>query len=231
MDFAESVRDRQNRRYVDGFREVCVYGYLAALVSTRPSQTSTRMELTVPDAGDSGTYRYARQIAAALERLRPHSFDTVADYGVGQAVAIFEHGQIDAANTVWGRDAGQIGALAERLMLNMGNTVRDRDVCQLGALTERQIPDTLDAVGDCIASGFASRTLDERGPALVIQDPVHTGIAGILCVHSYFDQVVAIKERTMHDRDYAAVDIHVCQSGAGFERIELDFCDSIRDVV
>ena len=60
----------------------------------------------------------------------------------------------------------------ERIVPDAGDAVGDRDAGQAGAVIERIVPDAGDAVGDRVASGFAPRTLDERGLALVEQDPI-----------------------------------------------------------
>ena len=58
----------------------------------------------------------------------------------------------------------------------MGDAGGDCDAGQAGAGIERIVPDAFDAGGDCVAFGFAPRTLDERGQALVEQDPIQTAI-------------------------------------------------------
>ncbi len=46
----------------------------------------------------------------------------------------------------------------------------------LGHQENAELPDISNSVGDCVATGFATRVFDEHGLGSVEQDPVHTAI-------------------------------------------------------
>ena len=136
------------------------------------------------------------RLVQSVERLVPDAGDAVADRDAGQAGAARERPVPDAGDAVGDRDAGQAGAVIERPVPDAGDAVGDRDAGQAGAAIERPVPDAGDAVGDRVASGFAPRTLDERGLALVEQDPIHTAIDGVERIHRDRGQAGAAIERT-----------------------------------
>ena len=118
----------------------------------------------------------------------------------------------------------------ERIVSDAGDAVRDRDAGQAGEALERIVSDAGDAVGNRVAFGcIANRVLDERGLALVEQDPNHTAICGINCIHCYRGQAGAVSERTVSDGGDAVADRDVGQVGAVIERRVSDAGDTVWD--
>jgi len=73
--------------------------------------------------------------------------------------------------------AVRLGTVTERQAPDVSDAVGNGDVGQAEAVSERITPDVGDTVGDRVASGFASRILDEPGLALVEQDPIQAAKA------------------------------------------------------
>jgi len=94
-------------------------------------------------------------------------------------------------------------------------------------MRERKTPDAGDAVGDCVACGFSSWTLDECGLGLVEQNPVQTAVTGIQCIHGNCHQAGAEKERTVPDAGNAVADRHAGKAGAVLERPGSDVGDAV----
>ena len=84
-------------------------------------------------------------------------------------------------------------------------------------------------LGIVYASGFATRTLDERGLALVEQDPIHTAIDGVERIHRDRGQAGAVSERTVSDAGDAVGDRDAGQAGAARERTGPDAGDAVGD--
>jgi len=124
----------------------------------------------------------------------------------GQAGAVTERIPSDAGDAAGDRDAGQARAVRERLVPDAGDAAGDRDAGQAGAVRERLVPDAGDVVRDCVAPGFAPRTLDERGVTLAEQDPIHTAIEGVKRIHRYRRQAGAVTERIPSDAGDALAD-------------------------
>src|SRR5262249_52559369 len=99
------------------------------------------------------------------------------------------------------------------------------------AARERIALDAGDAVGYRVASGLAPRILDERGLALVEQDPINTAIEGVERLHRYRAQAGAARERRLPDAGDAVGDRDAGQAGAARERIALDAGDAVGDCV
>ena len=90
--------------------------------------------------------------------------------------------------------------------------------------------DAGNAVGDCESgSGVACRVLNERGLALVEQEPIHTAIVGIEGIHRDCRQAGAVLERIIPDGVDAVGDHHAGQAGARSERPAPDAGDAVGD--
>src|SRR5208282_3721953 len=91
------------------------------------------------------------------------------------------------------------GAISECIVPDAGDAVGDRDIGQAATGIERILADVDDAIGNRVASAFAPRALDERGLALVEQDPSHTTIVCIVCSYRYCRQAGAGNKRQATD--------------------------------
>ena len=90
---------------------------------------------------------------------------------------------------------------------------------------ERNLTDAGDAIGNRVATGYAPRVFDERGLALVEQDPIHTAIGGIARPNRDCRQAGAAIERPPPDAGDVVGDRHAGQAGAPIERRVPDACD------
>jgi len=129
------------------------------------------------------------------------------------------------------RDRAQAGAVIERRVPDVGDAVGDRDTGQAQAARDRKVPDAGDAVGDRITSAEAGRILDERGLALVEQDPSLTAIDGVAWIHRDRAQAVAASERRVPDVGDAGGDRDANQAAAARERLAPDAGDGGGDRV
>ena len=167
-----------------------------------------------------------RHRGAPAERTVPNTGDAVGDRDAGQAAGT-ERPLPDAGDAVGDRDAGQAGAELERIVPDAGDTVGDRDAGQVGAVRKRRVPNAGDAVGDRVGSDYAPRVLNERGLALVEQDPIHTAIEAIEGIHRDCGQAGAARECSNPDGSDVVTYREVGQAGAPAERIVPDAGDAV----
>jgi len=111
---------------------------------------------------------------------------------------------------------------------NVSYTVGDGNAAQAGRLRERLISDAGNAAGNGVVAGFATRAFDERGLALIDQDPVHTAENGIERIHRNRVEVNAKRERNVSDIGNTPGKCYFGQS-ATRERRESNADDAIGD--
>ena len=93
---------------------------------------------------------------------------------------------------------GQIVAVTKRLASYVGDTVGNHNANQSDS-GERVGFDAVDAGGDRVRPDFAVGKEDERGLALVAQDPAQAAKDGIVRCHAEGGQIVAGSERLISD--------------------------------
>jgi len=127
------------------------------------------------------------------------------------------------------RDYRQAGATIEGRRPNVGDAAWNRDAGQVSAQSERLVFDGGDTVGNRVAADFAPWALDERGLALVEQNPIHTAIEGVERIHRDCCQAGTVKIRTGPDIGDTIGDRDAYQAGAAIERIVLNTGNAIGD--
>ena len=171
-------------------------------------------EIIDPDIGDAFANYDIGQAAAVIEHIGPHTGGVVVDRDASQAGAATERFPPDAGDAHGDCDVGQ-ATIGERGASNAGDAVGDRDAVQAETVRECKGPDAGDAAGDCITSIFSRRTLDECGLALIEQDPIHTTIGGIECIHRECHHVVAAIEYIVRNTGDTVANHDVGQAAAG----------------
>ena len=118
-----------------------------------------------------------------------------------------------------------MAATTERIASDAIDVGVYRDGSQAGAGVKRSVPDVGDAVGDRVVSGYAPWICNKYGLALVEQDPIHTAVDGIICIHCYRCKSRAGNESLISDAGDAVRDRDVGQGGSGAKRTRRDSGD------